>query len=286
MLALADDQYVTLQILFQHVPGLFAGVLQAADAQPLALADGVVHQAVVAADHLAVGGFDVAGLGRQVLLEEIAEAAFADEADAGGVLLLGGGQAVLFGDGAHLGLFQFAHREQAAGDLFAAHGVQEVALVLVRVQALEQLAAAVNIAAAHVMAGGDQVGAEHQRVVEERLELDFPVAQDVRVRRAPGLVLGQEVLEHVVPVLGGEVGRVQVDAQLVADGLRVREVFPGGAVFGAVVLFPVLHEQAFDLVALLLQEQGGDGGVHASGHADDDAFAVHGETFQKISERG
>lgn len=286
MLALANDQHVARQVLLQHVPGLFAGVLQAADAQALALADGVVHEAVVAADHLAVGGLDVAGLGRQVLLEEITETALADEADAGGILLLGGGQAVLFGDGTHLRLLQLAHRKQAAGDLLAAHGVQEVALVLVGVQALEQFAAPVHIAAAHVMAGGDQVGAQHQGIVQERLELDFPVAEDVGVRGTPGLVFGQEVLEHVVPVLGGEVGGVQVDAQPVAHGLGVRQVFPRGAVLGAVVLFPVLHEQAFDLVALLLQEQGGNGGVHPSGHADNDAFAVHGKTFQKISERG
>jgi len=66
---------------------------------------------------------------------------------------------VFLGDGAHFRLFQLAHREQGASNLFAAHGVQEVALVLVRVQALEQLGAAVDVAAAHVVAGGDQVGA-------------------------------------------------------------------------------------------------------------------------------
>src|SRR5690606_30407955 len=113
------------------------------------------------------GGLDVARLGRQVLLEEVAEAALADKADAGGVLLLGGRQLIFLGDGAHLGLFQFADREQGTADLLAADGVQEVALVLVRVEALEQLAAVVDVAAAYVVAGGDQVGAETQRVVEE-----------------------------------------------------------------------------------------------------------------------
>jgi hypothetical protein len=96
---------------------------------------------MVAADDFTFGGLDLARLGRQVLLEEVAEAALADEADAGGVFLLGGGQAVFLGNGAHFGLFQFADREQGLGDLFAADGVQEVALVLVRVQALEQFGA-------------------------------------------------------------------------------------------------------------------------------------------------
>lgn len=94
------------------------------------------------------------------------------------------------------------------------------------------------------MAGGDQVGTQRQGVVEERLELDFAVAEDVRVGRAAGLVLLEEVLEHVVPVFGGEVGGVQLDADAVAHGLA-SAVFTGGAVFGAVVFFPVLHEQPF-----------------------------------------
>ncbi|MNV57734.1 hypothetical protein D3C71_1500790 [compost metagenome] len=170
--------------------------------------------------------------------------------------------------------FQLADREQGLGDLFAADGVQEVALVLVRVQALEQFGAAIDVAATHVVTGGDQVGAEHHGVVEERLELDLAVAQDVRVRRASGLVFGEEMLEHVVPVLGGEVGGVQLDANLVAHGLGVRQVVHGGAVFRSIVFFPVLHEQAFHLITLLDQQEGGNGRVHAAGHADNDALLL------------
>ncbi|CRQ69508.1 hypothetical protein PAERUG_E5_London_17_VIM_2_12_12_04056 [Pseudomonas aeruginosa] len=276
VVALADQQHVALQVLAEHVPGIVAGFLETADAEALALTDGVVHQAAVATDDLAFGGLDVARLGRQVLLEEIGEASLANEADARGVLLLRRGEAMLLGDGADFRLLQFADGEQAAGDLLAAHRVQEVALVLVRVQALEQLGAPVAVAAPHIVAGGDQVRAEHQRVVEERLELDFAVAEDVRVRRTAGLVLGKEVLEHVIPVFRGEVRRVQLDADPVADGLGVGQVLAGGTVFGAVVLVPVLHEQAFDLIALLQQEQGGDGRVDAAGHADDHALAAWG----------
>jgi hypothetical protein len=118
------------------------------------------------------------------------------------------------------------------------------------------------------------VGAEHQGVVEERLELDFAVAEDVRVRRATGLVFGQEVLEHVVPVFSREVSGVQLDADLVAHGLGVGQVVHGGAVFRSVVFLPVLHEQAFHLVTLLHQQEGGNGRIHAAGHADDDALLL------------
>ena len=151
--------------------------------------------------------------------------------------------------------------------------MQEVALILVRIETLEQFGTPVDIAAAHVVAGCNQVGTEHQGVIKKGFELDLAVAQDVRIRRASGLVFGKEVLEHVVPVLGGEVGGVQFDADVVAHGLSVGQVIHGGAIFGAVVLVPVLHKQAFDLIPLLKQEQGGNGGVDAAGHADDYALS-------------
>src|SRR5690606_19839345 len=83
-------------------PGVIAGPLQAADAQPLALTYGVVHQAVMAADDLAVGGLDLAGLGGQIAFEKVAEATLPDEADAGRILLACGRQLVLFRDAPHL----------------------------------------------------------------------------------------------------------------------------------------------------------------------------------------
>jgi hypothetical protein len=43
------------------------------------------------------------------------------------------------------------------------------------------------------------------------------------------------------------------------------------AVFVVIVVFPVLHEQADDFVALLLEQVGSDGGVDAAGQTDDDA---------------
>jgi hypothetical protein len=60
------------------------------------------------------------------------------------------------------------------------------------------------VAHARVVAGRDQVGAQLHGVVEEGLELDLGVAQHVRVRRAAGLVLAQELGEHAVLVFGGK----------------------------------------------------------------------------------
>src|SRR5690606_18062357 len=178
-------------------PGLVASIFQAADTQALTLPDGVVHQAVMASYDLAINGLDGAGLGRQVLLEKVTETTLADKTDASGVLLLCCGQAVFFGDGSYLRFFQLANGKQGLAQLLAAYGVEEVALVLVRVQALEQFAASVDIAAANIVPRCDQVGAERQGIVEECLELDFTVAEDVRVRRSACLVFGEEMLEYV-----------------------------------------------------------------------------------------
>src|SRR3546814_13518336 len=81
-----------------------------------------------------------------------------------------------------------------------------------------------------VVAGGDALGAQVARGVEEMLEFDLAVAQHVRVGRAPGRVLGQEVGEHAVPVLAGEIAEVDRDAEPPADGNGLPAVDPGPAV--------------------------------------------------------
>lgn len=63
-----------------------------------------------------------------------------------------------------------------------------------------------------------------------------------------------------------------VYAQVQPYGLGICQVFAGGAIFRSVVFFPVLHEQAFHLITLLHEQYGGNGRVHAAGHADYDAL--------------
>jgi len=84
------------------------------------------------------------------------------------------------------------------------------------------------------------------------------------------------VAEDLVPVFGGEVGGVQFDAELIGHLPGIGQVLFRRAVFGAVILLPVLHEQSDHLVALLLQQEGSDRGVDPAGHADDDALCEGG----------
>src|SRR6185436_10848485 len=97
--------------------GLPGAVTAPADPQALALAQRVVHEALVLAQRLALGRHHGARLARQVAREEFAERALADEADAGGVALGVIGQPGLARDAANLGLAQVAHRKERAREL-------------------------------------------------------------------------------------------------------------------------------------------------------------------------
>ena len=68
----------------------------------------------------------------------------------------------------------------------------------------------------------------------------------------------------------GTVVGFDVDADDVGDARRVDEVRARRAVLVGVVVLPVLHEQADDVEALLLQQPRGDRRVDATRHADDD----------------
>ncbi|MOA04795.1 hypothetical protein D3C78_1243660 [compost metagenome] len=201
-----------------------------------------------------------------VAVEKVAERPLADEADAGRVLLLRVGQADFLGDAPHFGLVQLAHGEQRLGQLGLVQAVQEIALVLGRVQPFEQLEALrlQVLAHARIVAGRDLLGAQAHGVVEKGLELDFGVAQHVGVGRAPGLVLAQKFGEHPVLVLGGEVDVLDLDADHVGHGGRVDEVDIRRTEFAVVVIFPVLHEDADHVMALLLEQIGGHRRIHAA----------------------
>lgn len=47
----------------------------------------------------------------------------------------------------------------------------------------------------------------------KRLELDFPVAENVRIGRFAVLVANEECGKHVIPVLGDKIDMVRLDVQ-------------------------------------------------------------------------
>ena len=228
----------------------------------------------MAADDAAVRRAHLAGPGRQVLGEEAAEIALADEADAGGILLRGGGQPGRGGDPAHLALVQLAQREARGGQLRLPELVQEITLVLAAILRPQQPVLPGHAIDAGVVARCNGIRTELVRGIEEMLELDLAIAQHVRVRRATDGVFGEEVLEHTVPVFARKIAEADRQAKLAANGDGIAAVVLGPAIATAIV-GPVLHEQSSDVAASIAEEQGGDRRIHPARNANDDPAAAH-----------
>jgi hypothetical protein len=77
------------------------------------------------------------------------------------------------------------------------------------------------------------VEAELQRALEERGELDLLVAPHAGIRRAPGLVLGHEVVDDVLAEALGEVPDVERDAEEVGRATGIHRVFDRAAAAAA-----------------------------------------------------
>ena len=62
-----------------------------------------------------------------------------------------------------------------------------------------------------------------------------------------------------------------LDAQHIGYGSGIHKVDVRRAVFTVIVVFPVFHEDADHLVALLFEQVGRDGRIDAAGQANDHA---------------
>ena len=177
-----------------------------------------------------------------------------------------------FGKAAYFGFFQIAQGEYGPLELVRFQAVEEITLVFIGVQAFEQIVDAVFYFFAGVMAGGNGVDTLLDGVVEKAFEFDFGIAQNIGIRRASGRVFFEKIGKDVVFVLGGKIDDVDVDADDVGDGNRIEGVLLDAAIFVGVVIFPVLHKDTAYLMALLVQQGGGYGGVDTAGESDDDVF--------------
>jgi hypothetical protein len=98
--------------------------------------------------------------------------------------------------------------------------------------------------------------------VSHSLEKHLAITEHVGVGRSSGAVFLEEILEHLIAILPGEVSVVQRNIELFAHAASVLEVLGGGAI--AIIVLPVGHVQGMDVVAFIFQEQGGNGRIHAA----------------------
>src|SRR5690348_883633 len=88
VVALHDDQCISFAILAGDEPRCGVAVAHATDAQALALAKRVIREPRMRSDGPAFRRDDRPRIARQIPREEIAKRPLADEADAGGILLV------------------------------------------------------------------------------------------------------------------------------------------------------------------------------------------------------
>ena len=150
------------------------------------------------------------------------------------------------------------------------HHIKEITLILIRVGSLQQLPRFIR---PDKVSGRHAGRAKRHGKIQERPELDLPVAQDVRIRSPSGTVFLQKIGKDPVPVLFGKVHAVVRNTDQVAHIPHVPPVFLRGAGAVFVLFLPVFHKDAHDIIALLLQKQGRNGGIHASAHTNHNTLA-------------
>ena len=184
-------------------------------------------------------------------------------------------------DLAYFRLGQMTDGEQGFAQLLLSQLAEEVTLVLVGIYPFQnsplRLAIQDNLlsgivqqgSAAAIVASGDHVGTKAARGFEEGVELDLPVAEHVWIRGTAGRIFIEHIVHHTLAVLLGEVYEVEGNSDLARYQFCYEAVlFPFAiSMKGGVGVVPVLHEHGKDIVALLLQEQGGYAGVNSSGQS-------------------
>ncbi len=163
-----------------------------------------------------------------------------------------------------------AQRETQVVELPGRGGIEEIALVAAWIGAAQQLRPALLIHhALHVMAGGEAVGAEVARGVEQVAELDPLVAADAGDRRFAAHIRIREVVDHRLAEAAFVIQHVMRDAQTLGHLAGIMDILPGAAGAlardgGAVVV--KLQRDADDLITLAGQQAGHHRGIHAARH--------------------
>ena len=165
--------------------------------------------------------------------------------------------------------------------MFFRNLIQKVRLALILVLCAGKVGAAVLFQHVAVVSRRDKVGVKVFGVLCKRAEFDFPVAQDVGVRREPAFIVIDKLPENVIPVFLGQIDGVIRYVEFPRDGAHVVVVVKSGTATAFVFFNPVSHEQPDDVVALLFQEKRGNAAVDAAAHTKHNSFLTHRTTPSK-----
>ena len=250
-------------------------------AQAAALADGIVDDAAVRADDIAVQVQKRAGLGflAGARGDDRRVVAVGDKADVLAVVLAGVAEAGFGGDLPRVGLAEGAEGEFDAGELLLRQVVEDVALVLGLVEGLFEDVLLPCPLDAGVVAGGDIAAAQDIGALKELVKFQIAVAVDAGVGGDAVLIGVDEAVDDAGGKFVLEVENVKREAQTAGNApgvLRVVERAAGMALGDARVLVVIeLHHAADAVVARVGQKLCRHAGIHAAGHGDEHLLSSH-----------
>ncbi len=181
------------------------------------------------------------------------------ETDLLAVGLLGDVESHPLGDGPDRRLLELTDGEQHVVELGGREPVQEVGLVLGRIDAAREPRDAVGVTDdSRVVPGRKELGTLNRHPREQVGELQAVVAHDARVRRTAPRVGRRELRHHLGLERVPEVQRVVGDAEQVAHAAGIANGRHRAAAALDVAGGPQLHRDTRDVVALLDQKRRSD----------------------------
>ena len=284
--AAADRHGPAARLDLDHVAGLSHG-----DPQPSALADREPLDPVMPAEARPAFIHDLArrlqsGPPRP---DEAQVVVVGDEADLLAVRLVVDREVEPSGDRPDLGLRRAAHREQDVGQEIAAQAEEDIRLVLDRVDPSGHPSVSIG-PSDHpgIVAGRHEVGPDLLAVRPELAELEPDVAEDAGVGGPAGRVFVGELL-HDPGEVALEIEGVERDVEPIGDRPGVDGVGRRAAGLGlplrVVAVGSRAHEEADDLVALLLEQVRGHRTVHPAAHRQHDPAAHRSPAFTFVDRR-
>jgi len=235
-----------------------------------------MNDALMRPDDAAVEVDDIAGLDRirPQSSNDVGIAPGRHEADVLAVVLVGDREIEAPCQFARLLFGHVAERKAQIIELLAGGGEQEIALVAIGVGSTMQRARTVGERArSDIMAGGERLGAELARGLEQIAKLDRAVALDARHRRLAGRVAVGKIVDHRLTKAALVIQHVVRNADPLGDIAGIVDVLPGAAgalAMGGRAVIVKLQRDADDVVTLGLQQRSRHRGIDAAGHGDDD----------------
>src|SRR5690606_30280451 len=231
------------------------------DPNTAALADRVMHDAVVAAERTPVNMDNIARIGRFGLQlgDNVRIFALRHEADVLAILLLGDGQAHFLRDFAHLGLRQMTEREAQIINLLLRGGEKEIALVAIRVDRTIKRAMRAIGAAANIVAGRQRIGTEIARGLQEIGEFYRLIARNAWDRRFAAYIGIRKRIDHGLAEARFVIEDVMRNAQTFRNAAGIFDVLSRAAGTGAVnrcAMVIELQRHANDIVTFTFENPG------------------------------